>query len=116
MEAAIPYRNFTKNGLADSEGYYASVLYAFFCSLDATVIPEDITNHGQVDMTVKLGNHVYVMEIKVVNTESTEKLKDNPALKQIQDMGYADKYRGETGVTVHELGLLFSKKSKNLII
>ena len=114
--SSIPYRNFTKNGLADSEGYYASVLYAFFCSLDATVIPEDITNHGQVDMTVKLGNHVYVIEIKVVNMESTEKLKENPALKQIQDMGYADKYRGETGVTVHELGLLFSRKSRNLII
>ncbi len=51
---SIPWRNFTNNNLAEYEGYYASVLYAFFSSLEAEVIPEDITNHWQVDMTVKL--------------------------------------------------------------
>ena len=58
--AAVPWRNFTKNSLADSEGYYASVLFALFSSLNTQIIPEDITNHGQVDMTVKLGNHIYI--------------------------------------------------------
>lgn len=115
---SIPWRNFTKNDLADYEGYYASVLYAFFCSLNAEVIPEDIDNHGQVDMTVKLGEHIYVMEIKVVDGKSDieNKIDGNPALKQIQEKGYADKYRGMDGVTVHEVGLVFSKALRNLIV
>ncbi|NBC48886.1 MAG: AAA family ATPase, partial [Gammaproteobacteria bacterium] len=52
--AGVPWRNFTQNDLPDSEGYYASVLYAFFASLNAEVIPEDISNQGQADLTVKL--------------------------------------------------------------
>jgi hypothetical protein len=46
--AAIPWRNFTHNDLPNSEGYYASVLYAFFASLNATIIPEDTTNRGRL--------------------------------------------------------------------
>ncbi|SLM33177.1 conserved hypothetical protein [Desulfamplus magnetovallimortis] len=128
--ASIPWRNFTNNDIADYEGYYASVLYAFFSSLDAEIIPEDITNHGQVDMTVKLGNHVYVMEIKVMDQDNIniidtnnkmdalnplENPDHNPALKQIQEKGYAEKYRGIKGITVHEVGLVFSKKLRNLL-
>ncbi|WP_040008253.1 AAA family ATPase, partial [Cylindrospermopsis raciborskii] len=33
--ASIPWRNFTNNDLANFEGYYASVLYAFLSSLNA---------------------------------------------------------------------------------
>jgi len=64
--ASIPWRNFTGNDLPDAEGYYASVLYAFFASLDAEIIPEDLTNHGQVDLTLKLAGYIYVIEIKLV--------------------------------------------------
>ncbi len=115
---SIPWRNFTNNDLADYEGYYASVLYAFFSSLDAEVIPEDIDNHGQVDLTVKLGAHIYVMELMVVDKENAEGMDqdNNPALKQIREKGYADKYRGIDGVTVHEVGLVFSKVLRNLIV
>ena len=52
--ASIPYRNFKNEELPSSEGYCASVLYAFFVSLDARIIPEDVNNHGQIDMTVLL--------------------------------------------------------------
>ncbi|SLM33179.1 conserved hypothetical protein [Desulfamplus magnetovallimortis] len=122
--ASIPWRNFTNNDLADYEGYYASVLYAFFSSLDAEIIPEDITNHGQADMTVKLANHVYVMEIKVVDNANIDDINgddvnviqhNNSALKQIQAKGYAEKYRGIKGITVHEVGLVFSTTLKNLL-
>ncbi|NBC47845.1 MAG: AAA family ATPase [Gammaproteobacteria bacterium] len=64
--AGIPWRNFTGNDLPEAEGYYASVLYAFFASLDAEIIPEDLTNHGQVDLTIKLGGYIYVIETKLV--------------------------------------------------
>ena len=63
--AGIPWRNFTGNDLSQSEGYYASLLYAFFASLNAEIIPEDISNQGQVDLTVKLEGYIYVIEIKV---------------------------------------------------
>ncbi|MEA3643594.1 MAG: AAA family ATPase, partial [Lamprobacter sp.] len=63
--ASIPWRNFTGNDLPEAEGYYASVLYAFFASLDAEIIPEDLTNHGQVDLTLKLAGYIYVIEIKL---------------------------------------------------
>ncbi|MGC8451516.1 MAG: AAA family ATPase, partial [Cylindrospermopsis raciborskii] len=75
--AGIPWRNFTNNDLANFEGYYASVLYAFLSSLNARIIPEDITNYGQADLTAILGDHIYVMEIKVVDGE---KVKENLAL------------------------------------
>ena len=110
--AGIPWRNFTNNNLADFEGYYASVVYAFLSSLNARVIPEDITNYGQADMTVMLGAHIYVMEIKVVDGERVE---GNPALEQIVARNYAAKYRGEPGKAVHELGLVFSRTTRNLI-
>ncbi len=110
--ASIPWRNFTNNDLANFEGYYASVLYAFLSSLNARIIPEDITNYGQADITAILGDHIYVMEIKVVDGEN---VKENLALKQIRKCNYAQKYRGEPGKTVHEVGLVFSRSKRNLI-
>jgi hypothetical protein len=63
--AGIPWRHFTGNDLAEAVGYYASVLYAFLASLDAQLIPEDLSNHGQVDLTVKIAGYTYVMVIKL---------------------------------------------------
>ncbi|WP_061547264.1 ATP-binding protein [Cylindrospermopsis raciborskii] len=110
--ASIRWRNFTNNDLADFEGYYALVIYAFLSSLDARVIPEDITNHGQSDLTVMVGGHVYVMEIKVVEGNQVQ---GNGALDQILQRNYAEKYRGEPGKSVHEIGLIFSRSQRNLI-
>ena len=110
--AGIPWRNFTNNDLANFEGYYASVLYAFFASLNAQIIPEDITNRGQADMTILLGNHIYVMEIKVVDHLPEG---NNQALQQIVKRNYAEKYRNREGISVHEVGLVFNKTERNLV-
>jgi hypothetical protein len=110
--AAIPYRNFTNSDLLDCEGYYASVLYAFFASLNARIIPEDVTNKGKADLTVILDAHVFVMEIKLVQASEVE---GNPALEQIRAKGYSEKYRDQPGVTVYELGLVISRAERNLI-
>ena len=110
--AGIPWRNFTNNDLANSEGYYASVLYAFFASLNAQVIPEDITNHGQADMTIIFRNHIYVMEIKVMDNLPEG---NNKALEQILQRNYAEKYRNREGMIVHEVGLVFNKTERNLV-
>jgi hypothetical protein len=112
--AGIPWRNFTNNDLPDSEGYYASVLYAFFASLNAVIIPENISNHGQVDMTIILGEHIYVMEIKLDPRKRFIAKTPNPALAQILERDYAQQYL-TCGKTVHQVGMVFHNKARNLV-
>ncbi|QEP44534.1 hypothetical protein D5085_16175 [Ectothiorhodospiraceae bacterium BW-2] len=113
--ASIPWRNFTNNDLPEAEGYYASVLYAFFASLNATIIPEDITNHGQVDLVIQVGGYTYITEIKIDKRATpVEQGEPNAALKQIEQKEYAKKYRG-SGKGVFELGLVFSTVQRNLL-
>jgi len=112
--ASIPWRNFTNNDLPNSEGYYASVLYAFFSSLNATIIPEDITNRGQADMTVILGGFIYVMEIKLDKSTDYHEQDPNPALQQIQDKAYAQKYLNQDKKVV-EAGFIFNQVQRNLV-
>lgn len=112
--SGIPWQNFTNNGLPDYEGLYASVLYAFFVSINCTVIPEDLTNHGQVDMTVRLNNYVYVMEIKAVSGERSRN-SHNTALEQIQARGYAAKYMAKPESRVFEIGMVFGREQRNLL-
>ncbi len=112
--AGIPWRNFTHNDLPDTEGYYASVLYAFFASLNATIIPEDISHHGQADLTIQLGGYIYVMELKRDTSDSYQAVTPNPALQQIQQKGYAQKYLA-TGKQVFEVGMVFNTQARNLV-
>ena len=117
--AGIPWRHFTGNDLAEAEGYYASVLYAFLASLDAQVIPEDISNQGQVDLTVRIAGYTYVMEIKLRRDALPAGPADpggvNPALAQIQARGYSAKYRGAHGKGLFEVGLVFGRAERNLV-
>ncbi len=112
--AGIPWRNFTQNDLPDTEGYYASVLYAFFASLNATIIPEDISHHGQADMTVILGDFIYVMEFKRNTSSEYQAQTPNPALEQIQQRQYAAKYTG-SDKQVFEVGMVFNTQVRNLV-
>ncbi|MCC7279278.1 MAG: AAA family ATPase, partial [Chromatiaceae bacterium] len=140
--AGIPWQNFTHNDLPEAEGYYASVLYAFFASLNADIIPEDVSNHGQVDLTIKLAGYIYVIEIKVrrdprptgrragdwdeaiagsgagasgeVAGASPADPATNPALAQIRARGYSDKYRGLPTKGLFEVGLVFDRQTRNL--
>jgi hypothetical protein len=127
--AGAPWRNFIHRDLPETEGYYASVLYAFFASLNAEVIPEDISHHGQVDLTVKLAGFIYCIEIKVArgsgaarppgadaaDAEQTAGAADNPALAQIRARGYSAKYRGLAARGLIELGLVFDPQARNLV-
>jgi hypothetical protein len=130
--AGIPWRNFTANDLPLTEGYYASVLYAFFASLNAEIIPEDISNQGQVDLTIKLVDYIYVIEIKLHRGQARPlpsgveprpgdatvalltQAGGNPALVQIQARGYSAKYRGLPNKGLFEVGLVFDPQARNL--
>lgn len=118
--AAIPWRNFTGTALAQSEGYYASVLYAFFASLDAEILPEDLSNHGQADLTIKVAGFIYVMEIKLAREarapgEPEAQAAVNPALAQIEARAYSAKYRDLPGRGLFEVGLVFGRAARNLV-
>jgi Protein of unknown function (DUF1703)./Predicted AAA-ATPase. len=113
--AGIPWRNFTNNEIVETEGYYASVLYAFFSAINCGVVPEDITNHGQADLTLTLGNKVYVTEIKVLGDKGALSDGRNPALDQIRERKYAEKYQGQAGREIYELGMVFGRRERNLI-
>jgi len=47
--ASIPLDNYRKNTISSYEGFYASVVYAYFASLGLTVIPEDVMNCGRTN-------------------------------------------------------------------
>ncbi|MCP5510238.1 MAG: ATP-binding protein [Leptospiraceae bacterium] len=87
--ASILHDWYRKNTLANYEAYYASIFYCYFAALGLDVRAEDVTNHGQVDMTVFFENRVFVFEFKVI--ELTE---SGSALSQIKQKRYYEKYLG----------------------
>ena len=104
--ASIATDNYRRNNIAHFEGYYASVVYSFFVGMGLQVIPEDVSNLGRIDLTIQLENHTYIIEFKVVKRKS----KNNSALQQIIQQGYAAKYSGD----VYQIGIEFSETKRNI--
>ena len=105
--ASIPYSNFTNNKLPEYEGYYASVVYAYLASIGLDIIPEDITNLGRMDLSVKLEDKLFVFEFKLI-----EKATGN-ALKQIKEKRYWEKYQDFD--KIYLIGIEFSREKRNII-
>ena len=103
--SSIPYNNYVNNTISSYEGYYSSVIYAYFASLGLDVIAEDVTNKGRIDLTIKLNNNIYIIEFKVDGKEQ--------ALKQIKTKKYHEKYQ-EKGKTIYIIGIDFSSQEKNV--
>ncbi|MFP4332930.1 MAG: ATP-binding protein [Campylobacterales bacterium] len=104
LYASISYHNFTKNQLDKYEGFYASVLYAYFASLGVEIIPEDITNKGRIDMTIKMGSAIYIFEFKV---------DKGSALSQIKERNYQEKYLN-SDIPIYLIGIEFNSKKGNI--
>jgi hypothetical protein len=107
--ASIPHHWYANNDIARYKGYYASVFYSYFAALGLTLIPEDITNHGRIDLTVKFEGRIYLFEFKVV-----ELVPEGRALQQLKDRGYADKYRAESQ-PIYLIGVEFSREGRNVV-
>ena len=99
--SSIAYNNFTNNDIDRYEGFYASVLYAYFASLGFDMIAEDITNKGRIDLTLKTVDKTYIFEFKVIDQEP---------LEQIKKMKYYEKYDGER----YLIGIVFDPKARNV--
>ncbi|MCB1180041.1 MAG: ATP-binding protein [Leptospiraceae bacterium] len=111
--ASIPHDWYRKNTIANYEGYYSSIFYCYFTALGLDVRAEDVTNHGQVDMTVFFENRVYVFEFKVI--EMTE---PGSALAQIKEKKYYEKYLNPSNSPLKEsvylIGVEFSRDNRNI--
>lgn len=107
--ASIPHDWYRNNPIAQYEGYYASVFYAYFAALGLDLTVEDSSNQGRLDMALKFDGHIYLFEFKVV-----ELVPDGRALQQLKDRGYADKYRA-LGQPIHLIGVEFSKDSRAVL-
>jgi hypothetical protein len=106
--ASIPHDWYRKNQLAGYEGYYASIVYCYFVALGLDVSAEEATNHGQIDLTVRLDERVYLIEFKVTDGA----VSGNPALAQIKARDYGQKYQGQQ---VYWLGVVFDKLARNIV-
>ena len=106
--ASIPHDWYRKNELAGYEGYYCSVVYCYFAALGLDVQPEDVTNHGRIDLTVRFEKRVYIVEFKV-----NELTKPGCALEQIKRKKYAEKYQGQ-GKEIWLIGVEFSRTERNI--
>ncbi|MFA7607205.1 MAG: PD-(D/E)XK nuclease domain-containing protein, partial [Rhodocyclaceae bacterium] len=107
--ASIPHDWFRNNPIAQYEGYYASVFYAYFASLGLDIVPEESSNAGRLDMAVRFNGHVYLFEFKVVELEP-----EGAALEQIKQKGYADKYR-DRNEPIHLIGVEFSREQRRVV-
>jgi hypothetical protein len=109
--ASVPTDNYRKNDIANYEGYYASVIYSYFAGMGVDFILEDSTNKGYIDMTLFFEDRAYILEFKV----SSNIPKTNIALEQIKAKKYHEKYINKY-TKVYIIGLVFSKKDKNIIM
>jgi hypothetical protein len=104
--ASIAYNNFTNNYIENYEGFYASVVYAYFAGAGfESVKAEDATNHGRIDLTVFMKNKVYVFEFKVNQVG---------ALEQIKSKKYHEKYMADYD-EVYLVGVEFDSTERNVV-
>ncbi len=107
--ASIPTDWYRNNPIARYEGYYASVFYASLAALGLDLTPEESSNAGRLDLTLRFNGQIYLIEFKVV-----ELAPEGRALQQIKDRGYAEKYRA-SGQPVYLIGVEFSREQRTLV-
>ena len=104
--ASIAYNNFTKNDIDEYEGFYASVIYAYFVGAGFDkVLAEDVTNDGRIDLSVFIDDKLYIFEFKV---------DKKGALEQIKNKEYFQKYLS-SGKEIYIVGVEFDSKRRNII-
>ncbi len=104
--ASIAYNNFTKNDIDEYEGFYASVIYAYFVGSGFDkVLAEDVTNDGRIDLSVFIDDKIYLFEFKV---------DKKGALEQIKSKEYFQKYLS-SGKKIYIVRVEFDSNRRNLV-
>ncbi|HFU75898.1 MAG TPA: hypothetical protein ENK66_06585 [Arcobacter sp.] len=104
--ASIAYHNFTKNDIEKYEGFYASVIYAYFAGAGFDkIVAEAVTNDGRIDLSVFIDDKVYIFEFKV---------NQSGALRQIKDKNYQQPYEAFYN-EIYIIGVEFDSKKRNVV-
>jgi hypothetical protein len=108
--ASIPADWYRANPVLHYEGYWASVFYSHLASLGLDLTPEDVTNQGRIDLTLKLPQAIVILEFKRIDGDAPT----GEAMAQLRQRGYADKYRAD-GRPIWLLGVEFSSATRNVV-
>ena len=108
--ASLPHHWYTNNQLQNYEGFYCSVIYAFVVGMGLDVTPEDVTNYGRIDFTIKALEKIFIFEFKVIDEDDI----DTSALQQIKNKNYAQKYKSLSD-NIYLIGIHFSKEQRNVV-
>ncbi|MDM8528804.1 AAA family ATPase [Anaerolineales bacterium HSG24] len=100
--AAIPYDIQTKR----DEAYYHTLFYLMMTASGGDAQSSLLTCRGRIDMVISFKDKIYIFEFKCNKSAEV-------ALKQIEDKGYADRYKA-TCMPVILIGLNFSTEKRNL--
>jgi hypothetical protein len=106
--ASIPYDWYKKHDMHRYEGFYASIVYSYLVSLGYDLIAEDITNHGKIDLTLRLAAKIIIFEFKLARYGSAQE-----AIEQIKAKQYPQKYQAE-GKPIYLVGISFDEIDKNV--
>ncbi|NOZ91542.1 MAG: hypothetical protein GXO60_09690, partial [Epsilonproteobacteria bacterium] len=100
------YNNFTKNDIENYEGFYASVVYAYFAGAGFDkIVAEDVTNSGRIDLSVFIDDKVFIFEFKV---------NQSGALEQIKAKNYHQKYMAKFN-EIYLIGVEFDSETRNMV-
>ena len=100
--ATIPY-----DMRLEEEKYYQTTFYVLAQLMGLAAEVEIKTNLGRIDMAIEMDKIFYIFEFKVNQ-------KASPALKQIQDKKYLEKYLGRKK-EICAIGVSFSTKERNIV-
>ncbi len=89
------------------KAYFHTLFYLMVSASGVEVQTEILTSRGRIDLVVEFPDKVFVMEFKCNQ-------KPQVGLQQIQDQGYAERYR-QSGKRVFLMGLEFSTEQRNLV-
>ena len=100
--ALIPYDIETKR----DEGYFHTLFYVMLSASGTEAHSSVLTSRGRIDLAVQFPEKVYIIEFKCNQSAET-------ALQQIQQRGYAEKYR-RSGKQIILIGINFSTEQRNV--
>jgi hypothetical protein len=98
----IPYSLWQK----ENEQYYHAIVHLLFSLLGVYIQSEVQTQKGRTDSIVMFENEVFIFEFKL--NQSAEE-----AFFQIENKGYADKYK-DSGMPIYKIGVNFSSEKKEV--
>ena len=102
--SSIAHDNYRRNDIAHYEGYYASIVYAYLAGSALKIRAEDVSNRGRIDLSIEVGERIYILEFKVG--------KGN-ALEQIRQKRYYEKYM-DRGKEIYLVGINFDEEERNI--